>query len=205
MEEKQISEKESLELISQMIQSTKQEMEIGSGNHFLFYGYFTLVLSGIIYLLVYFTHNFSWSTAWFLMFLPWTVMMYKERKNKPKVITYIGSIISKVWSVICWLFVFTVLMITIQYLIYGKVGYGVMLPLSLLYCGIGCSITGIIIKEKTLTYSPLIAIALALYMLLFMLVNQSSLLVWSLYFGFAFIPMMIIPGHILNKKSRKQC
>jgi hypothetical protein len=35
MEEKKINEKESLELISQMIQSTKEYIEVGNGNQFL--------------------------------------------------------------------------------------------------------------------------------------------------------------------------
>ena len=41
MEEKKLSEQESLELISQMIRSTRKNMEVGSGNQFLYWGYFT--------------------------------------------------------------------------------------------------------------------------------------------------------------------
>ena len=39
------TEKESLELISQMIQMTKENLERGSGNVFLIYGYAAVVLS----------------------------------------------------------------------------------------------------------------------------------------------------------------
>jgi len=46
MEEKKINEKESLELISQMIQSTKEYMEIGSGKPFHLLG---LLHCGIVY------------------------------------------------------------------------------------------------------------------------------------------------------------
>ena len=35
MEEKKLSEKESLELISRMIQTTRENMQVGSGNQFL--------------------------------------------------------------------------------------------------------------------------------------------------------------------------
>lgn len=37
MEEKKLSEQESLELISQMIRSTRKNMEVGSGNQFLYW------------------------------------------------------------------------------------------------------------------------------------------------------------------------
>ena len=48
MEEKKLSEQESLELISQMIRSTRKNMEVGSGNQFLYWGYFTAALLSCI-------------------------------------------------------------------------------------------------------------------------------------------------------------
>ena len=47
MEEKKLSEQESLELISQMIRSTRKNMEVGSGNQFLYWGYFTAALDDV--------------------------------------------------------------------------------------------------------------------------------------------------------------
>ena len=38
MEEKKMTEKESLELVSRMIQATRQNLVKGSGNYFLVYG-----------------------------------------------------------------------------------------------------------------------------------------------------------------------
>ena len=49
MEEKKLSEQESLELISQMIRSTRKNMEVGSGNQFLYWGYFTAALSVLLF------------------------------------------------------------------------------------------------------------------------------------------------------------
>ena len=59
MEEKKLSEQESLELISQMIRSTRKNMEVGSGNQFLYWGYFTAALSVLLFLLVYYTGDAS--------------------------------------------------------------------------------------------------------------------------------------------------
>lgn len=44
MEERLLNEKESLELITQMINSSKKNMEVGQGNIMLFWGYFTTAL-----------------------------------------------------------------------------------------------------------------------------------------------------------------
>ena len=88
MEEKKLSEQESLELISQMIRSTRKNMEVGSGNQFLYWGYFTAALSVLLFLLVYYTGDARWSIGWFSMFLFWGFMLRMQRKETPSVITY---------------------------------------------------------------------------------------------------------------------
>lgn len=65
MEEKKFTEKESLELISQMIQVTKENLERGSGNVFLVYGYAAVVLSVGIYAAVHLTGKPLWNVLWF--------------------------------------------------------------------------------------------------------------------------------------------
>ena len=81
MEEKKLSEQESLELISQMIRSTRKNMEVGSGNQFLYWGYFTAALSVLLFLLVYYTGDARWSIGWFSMFLFWGFMLRMQRKE----------------------------------------------------------------------------------------------------------------------------
>ncbi len=63
MEEQKMNEKESLELIAQMIRVTKQSIGRGSRNKFLMYGYTSAILSIVIYALVYFTGNSAWSAG----------------------------------------------------------------------------------------------------------------------------------------------
>lgn len=100
MEEKKLSEQESLELISQMIRSTRKNMEVGSGNQFLYWGYFTAALSVLLFLLVYYTGDARWSIGWFSMFLFWGFMLRMQRKETPSVITYTDRAILQVWKVI---------------------------------------------------------------------------------------------------------
>ena len=60
MEEKKFTEKESLELISQMIQATRKNLVKGQGNYFIIYGYTAAILSIIIYTLLCMTHTPWW-------------------------------------------------------------------------------------------------------------------------------------------------
>lgn len=81
-EKKMFTEKESLELISQMIQMTKENLERGSGNVFLIYGYAAVALSVVVYAAVYITGRPLWNALWFLMFIPAIVMKVLQVRKK---------------------------------------------------------------------------------------------------------------------------
>lgn len=80
-----------------------------------------------------------------------------------------------------------------------------MLPLSLLYAGLGIAITGIITDFKLMVYTPLIAFSVAIYMLVSMTTNTVVADWWNLLFGVSFLMMMVIPGHLLNHKIKEPC
>lgn len=205
MTESRFSEKESIELISQMIKQTKQNMELGSGNIFLYYGYSAVVISIVVFGLLQFTQNAVWSALWFLMFLPAMLIKLKSAKQKPQVVTYMDKAIQNTWSVVGSLFALTVIAIPIIGSTIGVCNFALMLPLSLLYAGIGTSITGVITNARLLIYTPLIAFAVAIYMLVVLETGENITAMWHLYFGFSFLAMMVIPGHVLNKKSSEIC
>lgn len=206
MEERLLNEKESLELITQMINSSKKNMEIGQGNYLLVWGYFTTALSIILFTLIALTHNMIWSWGWMLMFVMWPIMSYRQRQKPPRVVTYTDKVISQVWQVMGWMFIVTFLTIGIIEFSFARyIDFILMLPLSLIYCGIGVSITGIIIQERWMTYTPLIAFIIAIYMLTMLMIGEKATTLWYLYFGLSFVFMMIIPGHIVNHKAKKQC
>ena len=77
MEERKLNEKESLELIAQMIQNTKNRMETNCGMPFLLWGYTTVFTSLLVWLLVTYTQNNNWQYLWFM--LP----TYRRNRNLP--------------------------------------------------------------------------------------------------------------------------
>ena len=108
MKEKLFSEKDSLELISQMLKQTRQNLEVGSGNIFLYYGYAALAISLLVFVLIFLTGNPVWAALWFVMFIVSFVIQRKAEKNKPHVVTYMDKAISNTWSVLSVLFLLTV-------------------------------------------------------------------------------------------------
>lgn len=205
MEKNSFTEKDSLELISQMIQQSKKNMEIGSGNILLYYGYPAVILAVVIYLLVHMTHNPIWWTLWFLMFLPPVIINLVQKRSKPRVTTHVDKAINSTWSILGWLFFLSVICITGIGAITGHYNFQLMLPLSLLYAGIGISITGVITNFELMIYTPLVAFVVAIYMLA-SLITDTSVFDWrNLLFGASFLIMMVIPGYILNNKAKESC
>ena len=203
MEEKKFTEKESLELISHMIQATRKNLVKDQGNYFIIYGYTAAILSVIIYTLLRMIPTPWWWAGWFLMFLPVIILLLKGKRNSPTVVTYTDSMVNKVWQVVGTLFSLTVLVMLALSLLVGKCDFMLMLPLCLLYASIGTAITGLVIREKCLSYTPFAGFVFAIYMLMNYTINNSIDIRWNLYFGLSFVVMMIIPGHILNNKSEK--
>ena len=204
--DRKLSEKESLDIITQMINSSKRNMKVGSGNVLLYWGYFTVLLSVVISSLILCTQNYIWSWGWMLMFAVGPVISYKQRGCEPAVVTYTDKTISKVWQVFGCMFGLTFVLIAVFCALYGQsVNFILMLPLSLLYCGLGVSINGIILREKWMIYSPVVAFVLVIHMLMSLINHDPVTVLWYLYFGLSFVVMIIIPGHILNNKAKKQC
>ena len=60
MNDRVLNEKESLELIAQMIQNTKSRMTRNSGAPFLIWGYTTIIVSLLVWFLLKETGNYHW-------------------------------------------------------------------------------------------------------------------------------------------------
>ena len=186
-----------------MIRQSRKNIGTGSGNRFLLYGYLAVVLAVVVFALVSTTGSSVWAAAWFLMFAPFIYTTVHDRKHRPTVITYTDRMIDETWKVIGTLFVITVLTMMILGYALGSVNFGLMMPLALIYCGIGTSITGLVIKDSVLAYLPLFGLVFAIYMLMTLPALLHVPATWHLYFGISFLIMMVIPGHNLNAKCRK--
>lgn len=205
MKEKTFTEHDSLELIAQMIHQSKRNMKVGSGNTLLYYGYPAFLLSVAVYLLVHLADNPIWSALWFLMFVPSIWSGINKKRTEVRVVTHIDRAINSVWGILGQLFFLTVIGIVIFGCFTGNCNFALMLPLSLLYAGIGIAITGIIADFKPMIYTPLVAFAIAIYMLVSMVAGIAVADWWNLLFGVSFLVMMIIPGHLLNHKMKEPC
>ncbi|MDE5743096.1 MAG: hypothetical protein K2H62_01945 [Bacteroidales bacterium] len=201
MQNETFNEQDSLRVITEMIHKTKNEVIKKDFNAFLFYGYAVLFTSAVTYITIYLTGNPNFMMLWGIMFLPYfatLIQTFLGKKKRSGVVTYLQEMMDKVWKIIASMFGLTLLSLIGWSLYFGRLDFSLMVPLTIIYAGIGTSITGMLIKEDWLTYPPLIGLVIATYMFFDGQYDNS----WNLLIGAAFLLFMIIPAHIcrINKK-----
>ena len=205
MEERKFTEKESLELISQMISASRQRLQKGSGNPFLCYGYTSLAISVATFLISRFSGNYVWNLLWILMFIPAIVLWIKDRGEKPETTSYIDRMLTNTWKVVLMLMLLSLVVIVCSGFGAGVVNMMLMLPLALIFVCTGTLITGLTIGEGGIVGMTVIAFAIPVLLLSAMVAGDRYLPVWNLAGGLSFLFSLVIPGHIINRKSSLPC
>lgn len=126
-------------------------------------------------------------------------------KGQSKVVTFIDEAVRHIWMVVGWLCCLTAALIFIIGSAYGTIDFSYMLPLCLIYVSIASLITGLVLKDRWITFLPFIGVVIALFILLSRSLDPTAKLYWNLLFSLSFIPVMVIPGHILNHKAKAIC
>ncbi len=191
MEDKILNEKDSLELISKMIQNTQLKLESGKGKPFLIFGYITVIVSIAVYVLISITNNENSNLLWYAIPVLGSVSMYLFGRSEKKYSkTYIDRIINNVWAVIGTAMILTSFS---AFFVYNLPIVSLMLLLS----GIAATLTGFIIKYPAIIICGILG---ALSCILPFIIKGYA---QALIFAFAIFIMMVVPGHILQYKGRK--
>jgi hypothetical protein len=215
--ENQFSEKESLELISQMINSAKNNLQKGTGKFFLLWGY---LISGIallnLILLLTLPDKISHYAyyAWFISLigiLP-HFMIARKIMNDQIVKSYIESIMSKVW--IAFGISIAILMASMMLASFhvmsesGMLGFlnwihwSYLIPFMLILYGFALFVSGNAYQFRPLISGAFICwvstlVIFTLYRTIYFMEFSLLALIISLVAGY------IIPGHMLNNKEQK--
>lgn len=195
MEDKKLTEKESLELIAEMIQSTKENMEEGSGNLFLLWGYLSTIVALGIYFVWITTGISAVFWAWWLIpAIGFPASVFLKKRYPQPVKTDIDRIISQVWLVGglgCILTPVASMFVRMP-----------ILFIEALIVTMFATATGVIVRYKPI-YLPGIAGIFLSFALLFVSLDLQILIFASL-----FVLLMVVPGHILNaacaRRKRKE-
>ena len=199
MEERKLNEKESLELIAQMIQNSKKNLQVGRGNQFILWGWLGAITSLVVMGMLMWTKNPMWNWLWFAIpVIGWPVMMWQMKKEKKPVVTFTDKVLKAVWMSIGSIGMLGTFLMAI----YAK-NMMLMLPGVSILIYIGVFITGAILDDralKTRTFCALLLIMMASCHIVFM---QDDFYWYYITFSLGFIVMLVMPGYHLNKEAKK--
>lgn len=207
MEERKLTEKESLELITSMIEQTRKRY-IGDGNILLMWGYLIVCVAAVIWALLVATHNPVWNWLWFVIWVVGgtaTPIMAKKEQRRKGVKNYSDTLTSRIWSTVGYSAIASTFLCLGFLLVKGVDAWAMMFALALVIVPFAEISQGIVIKEKSLVAGGAIGLLVGLFTLGCITGGVALYASWFMpLFIIAFVAMMIVPGHILNRKARQE-
>jgi len=206
MEEKEINERESLDIITAMIERTKERSMLGDGNVLLMWGYLTVAVAALVWILLAVTHNPCVNWLWFLIWIIGgiaTPVMAKKRAVQKGAKSYSDKITSQIWNIVGFSAITATFMCLGFLLAKGIDTWAIMLVFALVIVPIAEMTQGIVINEKSFILGGGTGLLAGIFTMCCIAGNIPLQASWFMpMFIIAFVCMMIIPGHILNHKSK---
>lgn len=207
MEERKLTEKESLEIITSMIARTR-ERYIGDGRIMLMWGYLTVVITAIIWTLIGVTHNPVWNWLWFLLWIiggTLTPIMDKKMQQEKGFKNYSDTVTSRIWSTVGFSAIVATAICLAFLLVGGIDAWSMMFAIALVIVPFAEIASGIVVKEKSLIIGGAIGLSAGLFTMACIAGHVALYASWFMpLFILVWVVMMIIPGHIINYKAKKQ-
>lgn len=207
MEDKKINERESIEIITSMIARSKERYMLSNGNIMLMWGYLTVVIGAVVWVLLALTHNPAVNWLWFLIWIIGgisTPIMAKKEAMKKGVKTYTDKIIDRLWTIVGFSAIICTLSCLGLFFACGVDAWSAMFTFALVIVPFAEIANGIVLNESSYIYGGALGLAIGIFLTCCIagkMVLDASL-VLPLFIG-AFACMMIIPGHVINHKARK--
>lgn len=206
MEEKHLTERESIELIAAMIQRTKGRLCLGDGNIMLLWGYLTVTVSLLVGGLLVWTGHPAVNWLWFLiMIVGGTLTPHLARKKAVDagVKSYADTISYGIWQAVGYSSLACIAVCLGMMLLAGKDCWSIMFVFALLLVGFAELVQGVVVKEVSLVAGGAVGMLAGVVTLACVAARVALSAGWFLpMFIAAFVAMMIVPGHVLNHKAR---
>ncbi len=207
MEDRKLTERESLEVITSMIAITRKRY-IGDGRIMLMWGYLTVAVSALVWTLLVSTHNPAWNWLWYLIWIvggTLTPIMARKEEREKGVRNYSDTLSSRIWSTVGFSAIAATAVCLAFLLAKGIDTWSAMFVFALVIVPFAEIAQGIVIKETSLIAGGAVGLLTGLFTTACIAGHVALNVTWFMpAFIIAFVAMMIVPGHILNRKARRE-
>lgn len=206
MEEKKLTQQESISIIAEMISRTKDRY-IGDGNIMLMWGWLTIAVTGLVWAALALTLNPVWNWLWFLIPIIGgiaTPIMAKKSERARGVKTYSDKISSQIWLAV-GLIGAAAIIVCLGFNFAGIYAWSLMFIYALIIVPLAEIAQGLIVREKSLVVGGAFGIAVGLFTASCLVCHIILYAYWFLpAFMLAFACMMLIPGYVINRKAHRK-
>lgn len=206
MEEKQLTEKESISIITEMISRTK-ERYIGDGNIMLMWGWLAIAVTVIVWIALAATHNPMWNFLWFIIPVVGgiaTPIMAGKSDIRRGAKTYSDKISSQIWTAV-GIIAIAATVVCMGFDFAGICVWSLMFIYALIIVPLAEIVQGLIVREKSLVAGGACCMAVGLFTTSCLICHIPLFAYWFLpAFMFAFACMMLIPGYMINHKAHRK-
>lgn len=189
MKEQKINPQESLSIITDMIEETRQSVGKNSGIPLLIWGYLTVIVSIAVSVGLFFTGNSAYHLLWLAILLGYPLMAWLHRPEKG-IKTAMTTTVNRIWAL------FGIVAFAVSIVSYFTELNEILFIISI-FIALSCTTNGIVIRDRTMVLSGCISLVLSLGIL----PATGLYKIWI--FAAVFVVLCIIPGHILQHKYRK--
>lgn len=207
MEDRKLTEKESLQLISQMIINTRRRIEIGDSNILLLWGLSTVIIGLAVYTLVMTTNNPGFHGLWGILGIVgfYNALIERKRENKEPQ-SYTDRISKSIWNVIGSIAIISVACSFICQALTGiPAVYGCMIFFALIIIGLGVAMQGIVIKERSMVIGGTFSVCCGMLLACLLIAYGSLYVDYTMpILILCYTVMMVVPGFILRSKAKRQ-
>lgn len=210
MEEKKLTEKESLALIAGMIQKTKRRTGLDSGTPLLLWGYTSVCTAVLVCVVLMLTQSHKSMLLWLLIPLVGWPLNYRfvsrGKQTGGEAKSYTDLITDRLWMTV----MFSELIAAAICGGFSCFGHHcvwvLMFIYSLMAVGSASTAQGIVIRENSLVAGGLVGVAGGLFVMACKIAQIPLNAAWVMSLFIAcFVMMTVVPGHIINRKARRLC
>lgn len=209
MEEKNLTEKESLALIAEMIRKTRKRTGLDCGKPLILWGYTSVCTALLVYAALLLTRSPKSMALWMLIPLVGWPLQYRfvkrEKAANGEAKSYIDSVSDRLWLFVSFseLIAFA---ICAGFAYFEYRVWIIMFFYSLIAVGSAATVQGIVIRENSLIAGGLTGVAGGLIITGCTIADIPLNVSWVMpLFIACFAMMTIIPGHLINHKSKRLC
>lgn len=205
MEEKNLTEKESIALITEMISRTKKRL-VGNGDILLLWGYLVVAVSIAVWVLLVLTRNQFWNIVWFVIPITGgilTPILAKKDRTRTGATTYSDRIISQIWLTVGCVGFLAMIACFVMTFVFWVDSWTMMLMFTLFLVPFAEIVQGIVLREGSFIFGGAVGFIVGIITSCCVASGIPLEVTWYMpLFIVAFIAMMIIPGHIINYKAK---